>query len=136
MSLLFIDEGGRPVMFKEQIDEPITITFKPIQINGVRYPAASFLNLEEIEDMPVENLGNLDVARLDKATVNTVAPLRFSAFTFKPENRQHVIQPIKGYEIPPELIPVFTLTSLADIINAFPDQSTLVRVYADIARSS
>ena len=134
-SLLFIDNGGRPVMFKKQAHDPVTITFKPVQINGVRYPAGSLLSLEEAEDVPVENLGNLDVAHLGKGAVNTVAPLRFSAFAFRPEDREPAVKPIAGYEIPPALIPVFTLASLSEIISALPDQPTLASVYADLRQN-
>jgi hypothetical protein len=133
--LLLIDKGGRPVAFKKHTGEPITITFKPVQINAVRYPAGTFLNLNESEDITVENLGNLDVARIQKDTIEAVAPLRFSAFAFKPESRQTAIDPIPGYEIPLDLMPIFALKTLADIINSFPDQATLAMVYADIVHS-
>lgn len=133
--LLLIDKGGRPIAFKKHRGGPITVTFKPMQINNVRYPAGTLLNLNESEDMAVENLGDLDVARFDRDAIESVAPLRFSAFAFKPENRQHVIEPIAGYEIPEDLLPVFALSTLADLINSFPGQTPLADVYADLRQA-
>ena len=129
--LLLIDKGGRPIAFKQHAGDP-TITFKPVQINAVRYPAGTLLNLKESEDTAVENLGDFDVARMDNATIESAAPLRYSVFAFRPENRQHAVEPIAGYKIPEHLLPVFTLSTLAELINSFPNQSRLAEVYADI----
>jgi hypothetical protein len=134
-SLLLIDRGGRPIAFKQHVGEPTTITFKPVQINAVRYPAGTLLNLKESEDMEVENLGDFDVARMDKDTIESAAALRFSAFAFRPDNRQRAVEPIADYEIPDDLLQVFTLNTLGELINSFPDQSRLAEVYADIRDS-
>jgi hypothetical protein len=131
-SLLFIDNGGRPVMFKKQNGETSTLAFKPFQINGVRYPAGTLLNLEETADLPTESYQNLEVARIHTDHIQAIAPLRFSSFTFRPESRQHAIEPITGYEIPTDAMPTFTTTALSDIINKLPDQSTLRDIYAEL----
>jgi hypothetical protein len=131
-SLLFIDKGGRPVMFKKQSGEPSTLAFKPFQINGVRYPAGTLLNLEETADLPTESYQNLEIALVHKDHIQAIAPLRFSSFTFKPEARQHALEPITGYAIPIDAMSTFTTTALSDIINKLPGQATLRDIYAEL----
>lgn len=133
-SLLFIDKGGRPVMFKKQHGEPSTLAFKPFQLNGVRYPAGTLLNLEEIADLPTESYKNLEVARIRSDHIRALAALRFSAFTFRPEARQHALEPIAGYEIPIDAMSTFATMALSDIINKFPSQAALRDIYVELGR--
>ncbi len=129
--LLLVDSSGQPIMLKKPNNELTTLTFKPIEINHVRYPGGTLLNMLEQADMPVVEYGNLDIGRADPALVRAIAALRFSFLAFEPAARQCITEPIPGYELSNDDMQSFTQSTLSNLRNMFPDQQTLRQIYAD-----
>jgi hypothetical protein len=129
---LLIDNLGRPVFYKKQNGQPTTIAFKALQINKVRYPAGTILNLVETNDMDTVVQNKLRISYLDASHIEAVAPLRFSQFSFKPEVRTEAMTPIEGYEIDVDGEMDITSKTASDITKFFPDAKTLRRIYSEL----
>jgi hypothetical protein len=126
---VFIDSQGRPILLTKYSGEPSTLTFKAVQINKIRLPAGTLLNLEESGGRPSIKHGNLLVEQFDPKQVAGVAALRFTAFAFLPADRPRIMKPVIGDEPVPTDNSAFDTTTLSDVISALPDQKTYRTVF-------
>ena len=128
-SLLFVDSAGNSVMLKKQSGESSTLCLKTISINNVKIPAGTIINLIEEKDAPRIQNSNFDIMRSEQSSIKSIAPLRFSAFSFRPEDRHEVMSAISGFELASEDDDVLEHLTLTDIINNLPNQHTLRQEY-------
>jgi hypothetical protein len=133
-STLFIDNAGRPVMFKKEYGQCSTITFRALQINRVRIPAGTIVNLEEAGSSVVAEQKNLRIAAVDPSKVTAIAPLRFSEFSFRADMRQEIMTPIEGFERQDGGALFFAEKTMSSLSNFFPDQKSLLRTYVELQR--
>ncbi|GAC1502842.1 MAG: hypothetical protein NVS1B10_07730 [Candidatus Saccharimonadales bacterium] len=94
---VMIDSSGAPIFAQTNNENIYAINFKAVYINNIRYAGGTLLDLKINSDCRSVNQNNIIFRLASKTNLESITPQRFSAYTFKPEDRTKVFTPIPGF---------------------------------------
>lgn len=126
---IFIDKEGIPILFKKHVGQPTTLNFKPIQINKVTYPAGTLLAMQESPGHNLAKNDRFNVARFDPNDIAGAAALRFSALSFRPEDRPRALLLGNQPDTARLTDSIMAHTIISHLVERMPDRKLLRLTY-------
>jgi hypothetical protein len=137
-STLYVDPKGHVVFFKKSDGQPSTLGIKPVQVNGIRYPAGVLFNLEEEKGVPSEVIDGFRIVTSSPGNIRGIAALRFTFFAFRPEDRVRNFTPVRAGEDGEydQCTYIDQMHYIGDLADGAPDKRTLIDAHRSLSRRS
>lgn len=127
---LLVDHEGKVVLADKEYGQPTALSFKSTLVNGTRTPAGTVFSFQPNLDAPSVEVGNFTVMRAQDASIDHIAPLRFSAYAFSsPEIREDVFTPVAHFGTVGQSALTIGAPSYTDLHNRLPEAKLLKEAY-------